>query len=152
MNPLKQAEELARDPSTKVRAIKLYREITKQDLKTAKTAVEHFAEHGKWPDQAPEQEISLRDIEELIIQKKKVQAIKLFREQTAQSLMVSKLTVDYFADNGHWPTAPIEHNQSENGTSKDLPKLTSTSDGKKAIGFFILVFIGIGFIFFFIVS
>ena len=152
MNPLKQAEDLARDPSTKIKAIKLYRELTKQDLKTAKAAVEHFAEHGKWPDQTPEIEISLRDIEELIIQKKTVKAIKLFRDQTGQSLKVSKLTVEYFADHGQWPPAPIESNQSENEMPEDVPGLLATSDGKKAVTFFLLVFLGISFIFFFIVS
>jgi ribosomal protein L7/L12 len=40
-------QELARDPSRKIQAIKLYREQTGAGLKEAKEAVESFIESGR---------------------------------------------------------------------------------------------------------
>ena len=151
MSDMKTVEELASSPQTKIRAIKLYKDLTKEDLASSKRAVEHFAEHGQWPSaESPKEaapELDLVKIEGLVAQDKMVKAIKLFRDSTGESLKTSKLTVEHFAKHGQWPSAPIEDGSSGSIQNKDIPPLMSTPDGRKAVGVILLTLVGIGGIF-----
>ena len=151
MSNLQKIEDLARAPNNKIRAIKLYRDTTGETLAVSKKAVEYFIEHGSWAATEATPSLNLNEIEKLISEKKIVQAIKLFRNSTNESLKTSKLTVEYFAEHGQWPPVPIEQSSSST-SSEPPPPLLSTADGRKAVGMMLLVFSGICGIFYFIVS
>lgn len=80
----------------KIQAIKLYREQTGVGLREAKEAVERM-EQGLPVDSMsplPIMACSSEDVLRLILEKKKIQAIKLYREQTGVGLHEAKNAVD----------------------------------------------------------
>jgi len=101
---LKEVEVLA-SPTTKIKAIKAYREITGKDLKTSKEDVEYFMAHREWrTSDSPEKWLSsLAAVEVLASPTTKIKAIKAYREITGKDLRTSKEDVEYFMREGSWP-------------------------------------------------
>lgn len=85
----------------KIAAIKLYREITNLGLKEAKDAVEAMtggvpAVIPEFVQTSPQNEASLEErIKRLLVEQKKIEAIKLYREANHCGLKEAKDAVDF---------------------------------------------------------
>ena len=120
MIDLTEVEELARNPTQKIRAIKRYREVTGQDLRESKDAVEHFIAHGYWLGRSEivenqekyepgASQYSFAEVEKLARNPaSKIRAIKEYRLVTGQGLKDCKDAVEYFIENGVWSQASIQ--------------------------------------------
>lgn len=97
----------------KIQAIKLYRERTGLGLREAKEAIDllesslllHGASSVRLPDtegRMPVMEPPGEDARRLVLEGKKIQAIKLYREQTGASLKDAKAAIDLLEQSLHY--------------------------------------------------
>jgi ribosomal protein L7/L12 len=116
----------------KIDAIKLVREQTDLSLKEAKDAVEAIA-RGEMPKLKPRSGVTPREaagvdldeINELLLQDKKIEAIKLYREQTGLGLKEAKDAIEAIEATG-WPPLPNPPGQTATSTTY-RPARQSTS-------------------------
>jgi ribosomal protein L7/L12 len=119
----------------KIDAIKLVREQTGVGLKEAKDAVEAI-ERGETPDlrlvaAAPPHGVSgvdLDEINELLLQNKKIEAIKLYREQTGVGLKEAKDAIEAIEATG-WPPLPAAPGQTGARTTYRPPRRNASTLG-----------------------
>jgi len=116
----------------KIDAIKLVREQTDLGLKEAKDAVEAI-ERGEMPELKPRSMVTPREavgvdldeINELLLQNKKIEAIKLYREQTGVGLKEAKDAIEAI-EKTDWPPLPNPSGQLATSTTYQ-PARQSTS-------------------------
>jgi ribosomal protein L7/L12 len=119
----------------KIEAIKLVREQTGLGLKEAKDAVEAI-ERGETPELTLRATaithgvsgIDLDQINELLLQNKKIEAIKLYREQTGLGLKEAKDAVEAIEATG-WPPTPGDPAQIVKSTVSRPPRTKMSSAG-----------------------
>jgi ribosomal protein L7/L12 len=110
----------------KIEAVKLVREQTNLGLKEAKDAVEAI-ERGETPELSPRATSTMRavsgidldEINELLLQNKKIEAIKLYRRQTGVGLNEARDAIEAIEKTG----SPV---QTASGTVYRSPQKTST--------------------------
>lgn len=89
--------EAAISAGEKIRAIKIYREVTNADLLTAKTAVDRI-ERGEDPAVAPQASAqSLAAVRAALASGESIRAVKIYREATGTDLLTAKNAVDLIA-------------------------------------------------------
>jgi len=94
--------EMLVQAGNKIEAIKLYREQTGLSLREAKDAIEAF-ERGETvslafvPPPAPDGEAVVAHIEEWVLRRNTINAIKVYREYTGVGLKSAKATIDAIA-------------------------------------------------------
>ena len=76
-----------------IQAIKALRELEGCSLVQAKEAVDNFRNTGTWKV-AEKEDFDLREIQDLLLQNKKIQAIKLYRQKRGASLKDAKEAVE----------------------------------------------------------
>lgn len=81
------------DAGKKIQAIKHYRDITQIGLREAKQAVEALADQPMRP-QTPSHDALEREVLQLMHKSQKIQAIKLYRQQTGLGLKEAKEAVE----------------------------------------------------------
>ena len=138
----------------KIEAIKLVREQTGLGLKEAKDAVDAI-ERGETADLRPRDTVTshgvsgvdLNAINELLLQNKKIDAIKLYREQTGAGLKEAKDAIEAIEATGS-PALPNPAGQPVTGTTYRSPRQKSSTLGCVFGCLPILFFIGLcaGFI------
>jgi ribosomal protein L7/L12 len=110
-------QQLVRE-GKKIEAIKLVREQTDLGLKEARDAVEGI-ERGELPDLTPHtvaaprsvSGVDLDEITELLLQGKKIEAIKLYREQTGVGLREARDAIEAIEETGRparVPGSPVD--------------------------------------------
>ena len=163
----------------KIQAIKLWREHTGNSLKEAKDIIEHFEQHKIWisvddlPTQMPKpsgnpplQDLSTESLSsgsqeamntenicaDLLNEGKKVQAIKLWRENTGASLKEAKMQIEQFERDGTWSTTATTrgleaHNTLETDdhidTEESVDPIARQGFG---IGYWLVIVILLGFL------
>ncbi len=117
----------------KIDAIKLVREQTDLGLKEAKDAVDAI-ERGEAPDLTPRaaasssaSQVDLDAINELLLQNKKIDAIKLYREQTGVGLKEAKDAIEAIEATGSPPPSPP--GRTTTSTTYRLPRQSTSSRG-----------------------
>lgn len=98
------------------------------------------------------------DIEKLIREGSKIQAIKLWREQTGASLKESKMQIEHFEQTGAWSpvSAPVDSEASSTLTANDTDHSDDDEDAtdnidpvarqRVGIGYWLIVLIMLGFL------
>lgn len=82
----------------KIRAIKMYREVTDTDLLTAKNAVDRIA-RGEDPAVTPQATSQdLAAVRAALAAGESIRAVKIYREATGTDLLTAKNAVDRIAD------------------------------------------------------
>jgi ribosomal protein L7/L12 len=127
-------QQLLRD-GKKIDAIKLVREQTDLGLKEAKDAVEAI-ERGETLELKPRAAtaprgatgVDLDEINELLLQDKKIEAIKLYREQTGVGLKEAKDTIEAIEATGR-PPLPNPPGQTVTSTTYRPPRQSASTLG-----------------------
>jgi hypothetical protein len=142
------------DAGKKIEAIKLVREQTGLGLKEAQAAVEAI-EHGETPELTLHVTVDLHgvsgvdldEINELLLQNKKVEAIKLYREQTGAGLKVAKDAIEAIEATG-WPPLSGDSTLVPTSTAYRPPRKRTSTLGCLLGCLPMLLFIGVcgGFI------
>ena len=163
----------------KIQAIKLWREYTGNSLKDAKDIIEHFEQHQVWisvddlPTQMPKpsgspplQDLNTESLSSgsqeamstesicaaLLNEGKKVQAIKLWRENTGASLKEAKMQIEQFERDGTWsaivtpPSLEAHHTpepEDHIGAEESVDPIARQGFG---VGYWLVVLILLGFL------
>ena len=127
-------QQLVRE-GKKIEAIKLVRAQTGLGLKEAKDAVEAI-ERGERPELTPRatdarhgvSSVELDEINELLLQDKKIEAIKLYREQTGAGLKEAQAAIEAIEETG-WPPLPGDPTRAPGSTVYRPPRQHASSLG-----------------------
>ena len=171
-------EELIRE-GKKIQAIKLWREYTDNSLKEAKDIIEHFEQHRVWisvddlPAQMPKpssgpplQDLSTESPSSssqdamstenicaaLLNEGKKVQAIKLWRENTGASLKKAKMQIEEFERTGTWspiatpPSLEAHHTPEPDDHIDTEDNVDPIARQGFGVGYWLVVLILLGFL------